>query len=402
MGVISNTDIADKYTVSKPAVTFWVRDAQLKKNNLILEEVNNKFKVVDNEHNHNELLRLSAEGRKFRRNSMHAEIEPKPEFYEIFSDSEIVEIVRDLEVFREINYKFTYKNGGAKAWDDFYKKSVQDGSYKPPIRIKNLLYNSFGTITQRIPKNTKVNIIEIGPGNSLPVKEFLESLDQLKLLNKYVAVDISPEMIDLSQKNINSWLPQIQFSGYVCDIENGRLNDIFEKEKLQNPDTVNIVLMLGGTIGNHRNRLEVLRNIGEGLRKNDLFILSNATDLADNKAAFSYLSTKESMDQDLWIPSLLGFNVFECEMIRKYDDEKNRKVMLLKFDKDYSIIIKEMGYTKTLNFIKGQEILLWKHYSTKPATLFSEFEQCGLNLVSFNTENDFSHALMICELNAFN
>ena len=399
MGVISNSEIAIKYRVSKPSVTFWVRDAISKKNNLILEQTNNKFRVVDNEHNHNELLRLAEEGRKYRRNIFQADITPTPDFYNVFTENEIVEIARDLEVYKEINFKFSYKNTGAKAWDDFYNKSVEDKSYKTHIRVMNLLENSFDIILSKVNKDKKLNIIDIGSGNSHPVKQFLEKLNNLDRLNKYVALDISPELIEISKSNINSWFPNLKFSSHVCDIEITKLLNIFEKERSEDENTVNCILDLGSTIGNHRNRLEVLRNISEGMLRGDLFIISNSTDLANNKSAISHLKIKESLDQAVWIPKMMGFDTDSSEVENRFDFERDSKIKAIRLDKDYTLKLKVLNRNKMFKFHKGDEILLWKHHMTSPEDLFSELEVCGLRMVLFNVERDYSHILMVSEIN---
>jgi uncharacterized SAM-dependent methyltransferase len=400
MGGISNTEIAFKYKVSKPTVTNWIRDAREKKNNLILIENDKKVQVQDNEHNHNELLRLSGEGRKYRRNTAHADITPSPEFYQIFDEQEIIEINRDLEIDREINFKFTYKNGGAEYWDKFYNKSVFDNSYKVPQRVKNLLKSSTDLILKRIPKSHKVNIVDIGIGNSDPVKEFLEHLDALGILNKYIAIDISPEMLDISKKNIQKWLPDLHFESYACDVENTKFLNIFTKIKFAHPNTVNIVLALGGTISNHENKNEVLNNISDGLGINDIFILSNGTNESNNKSALNHHKADEIKNQALWVPAMLGFNTNNLETINKFDEQKGCKVKSIFLDKDYVLKIQKIGFSEPIEFKKGEEIVLWRHYMTNPDTLFVDLSQSRLKLVAFNTENDFSHALMICEIKA--
>ena len=159
MNIIRNADIARKYRVSRSAVTVWVQNALANKNNIQTTEIDGKFFVLDNANNSSELNFLAEEGRKHRSKESHAEVEPKPEFYKIFNESEIIEIIRDLEVRKEINFKFSYKNKGAVYWDDFYTRGLEDGSYLNPKRVMNLLRHSDDLILQRIKTTDYLNII---------------------------------------------------------------------------------------------------------------------------------------------------------------------------------------------------------------------------------------------------
>jgi len=263
----------------------------------------------------------------------------------------------------------------------------------------NLLDSSFDIIVDKLNKEKKINIIDICAGNSQPVRQFLERLNKLGRLNKYTAIDISPELMEISKKNIANWIPGLKFSGYTCDIEITKLLNIFEMERLEDENTVNCILDLGSTIGNHRNRLEVLKNISEGMLKEELFLLSNSTDLANNKSAFNHLKSEESIYQSIWIPKAMGFDMDSCQIENRFDFEQDCKIKLMRLDKDYTLNLKVLEKNKTFKFYKGDEIVLWKHHMTSPADLFSELESCGLRMVLFNVERDYSHILMVSEIN---
>jgi uncharacterized SAM-dependent methyltransferase len=399
MNTFTNTQISLKYAVSKAAVTYWIQDAIVNKNNLQLQKNKERLQIIDNAHNTAELARLAEAGKKFRRHTAHAEIKPKPEFYEIFNDEEIVKIVRDLEVNNEINFKFSYKGNGAKLWDEFYNSGVKSGVYLTGVKEEKMINDSFDFITQRVSSNVKINIIDLGPGNSKPLKIFLLKLSELGRLNSYTAVDISPEMIEISQKNIQKWLPDLPYFSYVCDFETANFNRILEEQKARfDFETVNIIFDLGGTLSNQNDPYLVLNNIARGMREGNIFVSTNRLDSNRTRAEFGFLKIDESVEQDFWIPKVLNFDMKEVEFANSYDEKNDCKIEYFVLDKDYTLTIRELGKDKVLNFYKGQEIVVWKHYMTSPNGLFEYYESCGLTLVGFNMSNDHRDSLMICEL----
>jgi SAM-dependent methyltransferase len=401
MNILTNTQISLKYAVSKAAVTYWIKDAIVNKNNLKLHRNDKeKIQIIDNPHNHSELTRLAEAGKKFRRHTAHSDITPKPEFYEIFDEGEIVEMVRDLEVNNEINFKFTYKGPGAEGWDDLYNNGVESGTYLTPIKDEKMLENNFELILQRISDSVKINIIDLGPGNSKPLKNFLLKLSDLGRLNSYAAVDISPEMIEISQKNIQEWLPDLPYFSYVCDFETANFNRILEQQKAKfEYETVNIIFDLGGTLSNQNNPTLVLRNIARGMREGNIFVSTNGLDSNRTRAEFGHLKMNTAVEKVIWIPRMLNLEIEKLEFFSRYDESEDCKSQYFVLDKDYTLTIRELGKNKVLNFYKGQEIVVWKHYMTSPNGLFEYYESCGLTLVGFNMSNDHRDSLMICELN---
>jgi hypothetical protein len=393
---LSNSEIASQYGISDAAVSFWVQGAAAKKNNLELILVKDKYKVVDNAHNHAELYQLAQNGKKYNRKRDRIEITPSEDFYQIFDENEIVEIVRDLEVFSEINIKFSYKSEGAQKWDEVYN----EGTDQTPVRVIDVLDSSIDLILQKIDPTKPINLVEIGPGNSKPIKSFLDKISKLRRVQKYVAVDISQEMIDISRKNINSWFPSLEFTSYKLDIENTKFTRYFEEIKIKSrqTDSVNLVLDLGGTIGNHKCYIEVLGNIQSGLGKDDLFILSNNLETKENKPLANHQKSSAQNQLQLWDLKKLGFDVEECEVDFRYDEVDGFKIKSLVLDKGYSLKIKELGVEKFIEFEKDQKIGFFKYKMTNSDNLFPELGKVGLNLVGYNTSSDLRHALMITKI----
>jgi len=60
--------------------------------------------------------------------------QPSAEFYSIFSNAEILDIIQTLAIRREISLKYSYKGQGAKIWDKFYLNYLRPRWYRPVNR----------------------------------------------------------------------------------------------------------------------------------------------------------------------------------------------------------------------------------------------------------------------------
>ena len=118
MEYFSNKEVVEKYNISGPTLFKWVKNAQSQKNNLIVQKVNKNWKILKNEQNISELERLYLEAQKFKNKIALEKIIPSSEFFEIFSHRQIVEIINDLQISKEINLKFDYVNKGAFYWHE--------------------------------------------------------------------------------------------------------------------------------------------------------------------------------------------------------------------------------------------------------------------------------------------
>ena len=105
--------------------------------------------------------------------------QPSCEFYSIFFKEEVLGIIHALEVRREIPLKYSYKGRGAKIWDNFYQKYIIPRWYRTSNVEIDLLKQNFEYINSNTKNCQKVNIIDVGAGNSYPVKEFVLRLNKL-------------------------------------------------------------------------------------------------------------------------------------------------------------------------------------------------------------------------------
>ncbi|MBH8562890.1 L-histidine N(alpha)-methyltransferase [Nostoc sp. CENA67] len=346
----------------------------------------------------------------FNRNSQFTSEIPTPqgrtanpitEFYSIFSEAEVLGIIKALEVNREIPLKYSYKGRGATIWDTFYLKNIIPKWYRPSSVEIDLLKQNFTYINGNLQECQKLNIIDVGSGNSYPVKEFIKNLIQMERLNQYIALDISEELLKVSRKNFQKWFPFIEYKSYTIDIENSCIPQFFIKNqaKLETLDTANLFLHLGVTIGNHKNRTQVFKNFRDSMGKNDFLVFTNEIGSNSQWDGIARGGCKYHAEQIYeWIKSQIGISSEDCELVRKYDLATDSIIANIKLHHSYTLNFKSMKIDKSIHLSKGEEITIWRHHKFELPELLQEIEQAGLQLVHYSTNKYSSHIMVICKL----
>ncbi len=326
---------------------------------------------------------------------------PSSEFYSIFSEEEVLGIIDALEFSREIPLKYSYKGRGAKIWDDFYLKYIIPKWYRKSSVEIDLLNNNFQYLNGNIQNGKKVNIIDVGAGNSYPIKKFIWRLNKLGKVNKYIALDISEELLNLSRSNVRKWFPLVEFISSTIDIENSCIPKILwqNQANFEIDDTAKIFLHLGVTIGNHQNRDRVLKNFRDSMGKNDFLVFTNETGSNsewDGKVRGGCNYHVEEIYG--WVKNNIGIKSEDCELVRKYDLKTDSIVANMKLHHHYIINFSYMGIDKNIEISEGEEITIWRHHKYEMPKLLEEIERCGLKLVHYNTDKYKSHIMVICKV----
>ncbi len=325
---------------------------------------------------------------------------PNSEFYSVFSTEEVLGIIDALETRREIPLKYSYKGRGAKTWDDFYRKYIIPRWYRTSNLEIDLLNKNFEYINGTPLTSEKVNIIDVGCGNSYPVKDFIFKLNKLGRINKYIALDISEELLDLSRVNFSKWFPLIEFISYKIDIENSCFSEILTQgENVETDNTAKIFFHLGVTIGNHHNRSGVLKNFRTSMGKNDLLVFTNeigSNSQWDGKARGALDYHAEQIY--VWIKKKLGIRSEDCKLVRKYDEKTDSVVANIKFLCNLTINFTVMDIDKNIEIYKGEEITIWRHHKHEIPEIKQEIQEAGLEIVHYSTNKYLSHIMVICKV----
>lgn len=393
MSYYKNVEIAREYNVSSTTVGYWIENALNEKNNLQVEKVDKKFRVVKSEHNRSVMFQLQDEGLKHKSSSSFTRIQPSEKFFSIFNHKEIVEIINNLKVRHEIPLKFTYYDIGADLWN----QASNDQVYITKSRTESLLEESFYNLEYKTRSYSKINIVDVGPGNGIPLKYLLERFNEKGKLNKYTAIDISTGIIKLSVENVKSWFPKLNIQSATCDVEKDDFAEALFHNK-QSDSEINVVFFVGDQYGNMIDRLEVLRNIRESLDEVDVVVISNKLESEPAKTQFNHLvNNKAFMESLFWIPKELGLDISQLEYFAKYDSRQSSRLIGFKMNKEYEISFTINNTTKVAKLYKDQELILWRHHMSSVDSLYNEVKDSDMSVIQLLTERNRSHILVVAE-----
>jgi len=388
MNYFKHSDLVDEYHVSLKTVHNWIDSAKQGKLELKLYNEKNKTYVANTPGNLVTIDALVDKGKKYR-NTLHRKVvSPKSEFYDLFTKRQILDMITNLTIYREIPRQYNYFDGGAANWEKFALHMWDD---KGPNLLRStveLIQANFGAIDLLLDDADKVNVIDIGPGNALPVRDLLEHLLENGKLHRYIAVDISESMLRIAKQNLAQWFGnRIKFEGYVKDVTYERFDDLIVDDMLEGGDqrTVNLSLLLGATPMNFREPEDMLKVIQKSLGSNDLLVYTDKPDSETERRSFSVntepgpgaraLSSKYSLIFDLLN---IDESLYDVEM--GYDRRQRERYIRVRLKTALTIKFKFENGQREVNLEKGESILLWRVWHRTAVELIHDFEGVGLTL----------------------
>ncbi|MCH2247152.1 MAG: L-histidine N(alpha)-methyltransferase [Crocosphaera sp.] len=331
--------------------------------------------------------------------------QPKAQFYESFSPKEINNIIQGLSENREIPFKYFYKEKMAKVWDNSVKNNYLSSNSTTQSDIF-LLENSFNFIEQQQEQFDLINLIDIGPGNSYPVKQLISQLDEKGWLNRYIGIDISQDILNLSKKNIKNWFPNVDYKGYILDFEENDFREIIKENNIHKKGLkiINILVYLGETIGNHVKPLNVFKNFRNSLDKEDILMLTFSLKLPNDNPEFN-CKNHISYNAYEYFLELLNIKAEDCEIIGGFDHDTGRYFTKILFHQDYVLDFKIEEKKRQVFLKKGETIQIYR-YRKYPLNekleiegFFQEMEEANLIVNGCNLDISKLRALAICQPN---
>lgn len=303
-------------------------------------------------------------------------ISPKLDFYKLYDNEQVADIVYSLENFQEIPHKYTYFNESAALWDRYAKRMAgeeQPNSLTSTIRLLRLNHGYLKDLLG----NKRVNVIDIGPGNAMPVRGLLESLSKDNQLDTYKAIDISREMLSLAHDNVTRWFgDKMAFEEYVLDIG----SDSFRSQLSQlthSSNTTNVVLFLGGTIGNVRSPELVYKKIHDSLNSRDVFILGLKLDTINSRKYFNFTEGVDLPEMEASILKRLNILPDYFEVEKGYDEVKKERYIRIRLKQDITIRFSFGGNEKDVKLRRKETILLWRYWHYDNLSILEQLSKAG-------------------------
>ncbi len=395
-----NVELAQKYHISLGTVRNWIEAAQSGKLNVDLHAKNDKSYIANTAQNIVTIEQLVEKHRKYRNTKAVKFITPRPEFYKLFNQEQVYDIVTNLEIHHEIPRQYNYFDGGAGHWDKYVQRMDQESSPNNLTMARKLLAKNADYIDDLVSMYQKVNVVDVGVGNALPVKDFLTHLLEHGKLGRYIAIDISPEMLRIAKQNIQEWFGErVTFEGHELDISRDRFTNVLAGDYIKSAkNTGNIILFLGGTLQNFRRRDIPLQVINASMGANDLLIHTQKLDSEATRKYFDFnfkpgnsaLSPNHRLIFDL-------FNIedpfYEVEM--GYEESTRERYIRVRLKVSLDITFKFEEGEREITFNKGETILLWRASQDSALDIINQFDRSDFYTLQSSQTDDQEYILTV-------
>lgn len=405
MTYFTHVELAERYRISEATVRNWVKMAKDGKLSLVLHIEGSRSYIANVPGNMPVIENLVKTNKKYRNTLSSKTITPKPAFYKTFTEKQIYEIVRNLEAHHEIPRQYNYFDGGADEWDVYTQRLA--GEHAPNLlnRTVKLLTDNQSYLDQLLSKYKHINVIDIGPGNALPVKAFLNHLLQQKKLSRYIAIDISAEMLQIAKQNIKEWFnDRVTFEKLELDITHERFGDILVQDYSVKDakDTCNVVLFLGGTAYNFRNPGSAFWTIHESMNANDILIYTDKIETEETRPQWFDYNVKPGklsltpMHRLVFDMLSIDDSLYDVEM--GFNKKLGQHYTLARFKVALNLKFKFKNGERIIALEKGDTILLWRSWQITAQNFLDQFERNEFYVAHTSQTDDHRYVMTIAQI----
>lgn len=402
MKYFRNTELAKIYNVSEKSVRNWIQAAREGKLDFELYEKNGKFWIANVTKNTAQIEQLVMKGKKFKNQRGRKTIIPTKQFYEMYDHKQILDIISNLTIHKETPLQYTYVDGGAVDWDKYSERLLKEQNSNILNSTLAILNDTAATFDVLLESYEKVNVVDIGPGNGLPIRSTLERLSREGRLNRYIPIDISTDMLKILDGNIHKWFGNtINYEPHVKDISHERFNDILAGDVIDKK-TANIVFLLGGTLANFRSPSQVLQVINDSMGLNDLFVYSGYLDTPQTRRYFDYYTSNERKVpvQDGIILDFLNIDESLYDVEQLFDKQRRARTIRIIPRIDLEIKFKLENGTKAVELVKNEPILIWRHWHKTTTEIISILDENGFDLMQATKSKDNQYLVAVTKIKA--
>lgn len=397
-------ELVQRLKVSERTIYRWIDEAAKGKIELSLVHKGNR-RFIEKSQRNIQLLETLAQARlKYKNRKSLKNIKPQKEFFEIFSDDHILDIIKNIEVYREVPFKYTHSGKGAKVWSRHIESLLKGKDNMPKAQTSDLIFSITDYLLELTKEYEKVNLIEVGPGSGLPTKQFVSKLLQVNKLNKYIVFDISNEMINIWKHNIVKWFHNtIQYEIIKGDIT----KDHFQSTAFSNlsftnqkPNIINLIFFVGGTIENDRHYSQQLNVINNSMGPNDIFVLEQGINEEKQIAQFPYKESISLITSQLEsvVIELLNIKPSYYEIEKFYNSKEKAKLVNIRFKYDVLVEIETDTFSRELTFLKGETLTIWRYNCHSLLEVIQELNSTGFKLLSTVTSITKDAGIFVSEV----
>lgn len=405
MQYFRNAELAKLYHVHQSTVANWIEAATSGKLKLTLHEHGGRKFIVKSANNVAVIEKLVAERKKFVNSGGRKIVRPVAQFYQDYSKEQIADIISNLTTYREVPAQYSYVDGGADFWDEYAWRLIGQDAKNTLKSTIELLDANLGNLDRLIADHKKVNVVDLGVGNALPIKGVLGYLVERGILGRYIAIDISAKMLEIAERNVKEWFGgKVAFEGHVRDMACDRFKDLIADDYLAGGDDrpINLVFLLGGTLSNFRNPDDVLRTINNSMMPGDLLIHSCKLDTPYTRQHFDFSNMAASKErpatQDTYMLSQLGIKDAYYNLEAYFDEKLKARFLQARLKTALSIeFVSDKGALQ-VGLGKGEAITLLRIWHRDAQDVINQFSRNGFGVLQLSQTRDHEYLLTISDL----
>lgn len=380
------SQLVKEYNVSDRTVRNWVEASLKGKVDLKLHEAKGRYYVANSVANNAILESLADHGKKYRNSRSSKSVEPNRSFYETYSPDQVVDIINSLEKNHELPWDYTYFGNSAEYWDEYLMElhAAKNG---------NVITNSIETLKLNyayldalIEKYDHVNVVNVCVGNNIAIHDLLSRIKASGKLNRFIAADISKDMLDVAGRNIDRWFSgSVKMERCLIDIKRQSLGLITTDSNVSTGEnTVNIFILAAAVIANFDSQQRVLENLNASMSKDDILITTDKRDTPQSRSFFDFNTKNDT--------SMIGFRRKDLldklgvedsfyDVIQEFNESLRRKILRIVLKVDLTLNFEVLGKKKEVYFEKGTSIMMWFAHSPTDAEFVKTLENSGLELL---------------------
>lgn len=376
-----HAELAAQYHVSLRTVHNWIDATKQGKLELALHTEGDKTYVANTAKNIAVITKLTESRRKYRNTKAVKMVSPKSDFYTLYNEGQIFDIISNLEIHHEIPRQYNYFDGGAQRWEKYVERLASEDVPNTVTSTIKLLKINESYLDSLLQNYTRVNVVDIGVGNAYPTRDLLTHLLKQGKLGRYIALDISPSMLEVAKHNIETWFgDSVPFEGYEYDINYERFSKLIANEYMKNDaeNTVNLALLLGGTLSNMRYPDNGYRMVHDSMGINDILIHTTKLDTETSRRYFDFNfepgNTALSPNHRL-IFDLLNIDESFYDVEMGYDPSINQRYIRVRLKVAITIQFASKDGNREVSLNKNDTILLWRGIQHTPASILNQFDR---------------------------
>jgi len=397
-----NTELAKIYNVSEKSVRNWIQAARDGKLDLQLYEKEDKFWIANTTRNTALIEQQVEKGKKFKNSRAFKTVSPSKDFYAFYTQREILDIISNLTIHHEVPTQYTYADGAARYWDSYANRLSAEESPNVLNRTLELLSSSEKSLDTFIEGYGKVNIVDLGPGNGLPIRPTIAKFLEEGRLNRYIAIDSSKEMLDILEQNVKKWFKgKVKFEGYVLDFSYQRFDHLFTDDYARDEADapINLVCLLGGTLSNFRSPSQTLQMVNQSMGIRDLLLYTAYLDTPATRRYFDFNTAQPNQKyRSELILEKMGIDDSLYSIEQVFDEKKSARLISIVPKIDLTVAFQLANGVRYVELKKNVPILLWRHWHQKPVEMIREFDRGSFNILQLTQSRDQQYLIMISNI----